>query len=131
MFCIIVMNFENSKAEERAKLPRDMLARPPEVKSEYELTLTFSYERDRNGKRISPRPAVLFKDRLVSVEQISTDLRKEKQVLESLHGNDVPGKVTVLIHADSSIPTGLVQQLVKKCQDNGFLKFSLRSTTDE
>ena len=51
--------------------------------------------------------------------------------MEAMHGKDVVAKATVLIRADSEVPTGLVQQLIKKCQDNGFTKFSLRATSEE
>ena len=51
--------------------------------------------------------------------------------MEALHGKDVIEKVTVLIRADSEVTTGLVQQLIKKCQDNGFTKFARLAATAE
>lgn len=130
-FFMIAINFENTKADERVKLPRDMLAKPPEVKPEHELVLNFGYERDREGNKKSPIPTVFYNERYVEVAQLTPDLEQEKRVMEALHGKDVIDKVTVLIRADSEVPTGLVQQLIKKCQDNGFAKFSLRATAEE
>lgn len=130
-FFMIAINFENTKADERVKLPRDMLAKPPEVKPEHELVINFGYERDANGVRKNPVPTVFYNEKYVEVAQMSPDLEQEKRVMEAIHGKEVIDKVTVLIRADSEVPTGLVQQLIKKCQDNGFTKFSLRATSEE
>ena len=130
-FFMIAINFENTKADERVKLPRDMLAKPPEVKPEHELVINFGYERDANGVRKNPVPTVFYNEKYVEVAQMSPDLEQEKRVMEAMHGKEVIDKVTVLIRADSEVPTGLVQQLIKKCQDNGFTKFSLRATSEE
>ncbi len=130
-FFMIAINFENTKADERVKLPKDMLAKPPEVKPEHELVLNFGYTRDRNGKRVEAVPKVFYNERLVEVEQLTADLEQEKRVMELIHGKNIIEKVTVLIRADSEVPTGLVQQLIKKCQDNQFTKFSLRVIADE
>ena len=130
-FFMIAINFENTKADERVKLPRDMLAKPPEVKPEHELVLNFGYERDKNGVKKNPIPTVFYNEKYVEVAQMSPDLDQEKRVMEAMHGKDIIDKVTVLIRADSEVPTGLVQQLIKKCQDNGFTKFSLRATSEE
>lgn len=130
-FFMIAINFENTKADERVKLPRDMLAKPPEVKPEHELVLNFGYERRSDGTKKSTVPTVFYNERYVEVAQLTADLEQEKRVMEALHGKDVVGKVTVLIRADSEVPTGLVQQLIKKCQDNGFTKFALRATSEE
>lgn len=129
-FFMVAINFENTKADERVKLPKDMLARPPEVKPEHELVLNFGFKRDKDGTKIGS-PTIFYNERLVEVAQLTPDLEQEKRVMEAIHGKEVTGKVTVLIRADSEVPTGLVQQLIKKCQDNGFTKFSLRATSEE
>lgn len=130
-FLVIAISFENTKADERVKLPRDMLAKPPEVKPEHELVLNFGYERDKNGNRKYDRPVVFYNDRLVEVSQLGPELEQEKQFLESVHGKTILDKMTVLIRADADVPGGLVQQLIKKCQDSGLSKFSLRDTSEQ
>lgn len=130
-FFMIAINFENTKADERVKLPKDMLAKPPEVKPEHELVLNFGFERNLDGTKKNPVPSVFYNDRYVDVAQLTPDLEQEKRVMEAVHGKDVIEKVTVLIRADAEVPTGLVQQLIKKCQDNDFTKFSLRATAEE
>jgi biopolymer transport protein ExbD len=130
-FFMIAINFENTKADERVKLPKDMLAKPPEVKPEHELVLNFGYERSKEGVKKSPIPTVFYNEKYVEVAQLTPDLEQEKRVMEAMHGKDVIKDVTVLIRADSEVPTGLVQQLIKKCQDNGFTKFALRASAEE
>lgn len=130
-FFMIAINFENTKADERVKLPKDSLAKPPVVKPEHELVLNFGYQRDANGEREKPFPEIFYNERYVDIASISDDLRKEKQVMERIHGKEVIKDVTVMIRADSEVPTGLVQELIRKCQETGFSKFSLRATAEE
>ena len=130
-FFMIAINFENTKADERVKLPNDTLAKPPSVKPEHELVLNMGYQRDLSGKRKNSVPEIFYNERYVEVRQMSPDLEQEKRVIERLHGPEVIKDVTVLIRADSEVPAGLVQELIKKCQEAGFTKFSLRATSEE
>ena len=130
-FFMIAINFENTKADERVRLPKDMLAKPPEVKPEHELVLNFGFERTKEGVKKNKSPTIFYNGDYVEVAQLTPKLEQEKRVMEAIHGKDVVEKVTVLIRADSEVPTGLVQELIKKCQDNGFTKFSLRATSEE
>ena len=130
-FFMIAINFENTKADERVKLPKDTLAKPPVVKPEHELVLNFGYQRTATGERAKPFPEIFYNERYVEVRQITPDLEQEKRVMERIHTKDVIKDVTVLIRADSEVPTGLVQELIKKCQEVGFTKFSLRATSEE
>ena len=130
-FFMIAINFENTKADERVKLPKDSLAKPPVIKPEHELVLNFGYQRSVSGARQKPVPEIFYNERYVEVRQIMPDLEQEKRVMERLHGKEIIKDVTVLIRADSEVPTGLVQELIKKCQEAGFTKFSLRATSEE
>ncbi len=130
-FFMIAINFENTKADERVKLPKDVLAKPPAVKPEHELVLNFGYQRDESGVRVNSIPEVFYNERYIEVRQISPDLDQERRVMERIHGTEVIKDVTVLIRADSEVPTGLVQELIKKCQEAGFSKFSLRAMAEE
>ncbi len=131
MFFMIAINFENTKADERVRLPKDTLAKPPVVKTEHELVLDFGYQQHPSGDRRKSFPEVFYNERFVDVRDISPDLEQEKRVIERVHGPNVIKDVTVLIRADSKIPTGLVQELIRKCQEAGFSKFSLRVTSEE
>jgi biopolymer transport protein ExbD len=130
-FFMIAINFENTKADERVKLPKDTLAKPPEVKPEHELVLNFGFQRSSSGARTNPVPEIFYNERYVQVAEIGPYLSQEKRVMERVHGNEIIKDVTVLLRADSEVPTGLVQELIKKCQETGFTKFSLRATSEE
>ena len=127
-FFMIAINFENTKADERVKLPRDSIARPPTVKPEHEIVLNLGYRRDSAGVRLNSMPDIFYNDRYIDVTRISPNLEQERRVMERLHGKDSLKDVTVLVRADSEVPTGLVQELVKRCQEVGFSRFSLRAS---
>lgn len=131
MFFMITISFENSKADERIKLPKDAIAKPPTVKPEHELVLNLGYRRDYAGNRLKGIPEVFYNEHLVEVGSILRDLQTERRVMEAVHGKDVMKEITVLIRADAEVPAGLVQQLIKQCQDTGFSKFSLRASEEE
>jgi biopolymer transport protein ExbD len=130
-FFMIAVNFENTKADERVKLPKETLAKPPVVKPEHELVLNYEYQRHPSGDRKKSIPEVFYNEQYVDVRDIRPDLEQERRVIERVHGPDFIKDVTVLIKADSEIPTGLVQELIRKCQEVGFSKFSLRITSEE
>ena len=44
-FFMVAVSFENTQADERVKLPKDMLAKPPEVRPDNELVLNVGYEK--------------------------------------------------------------------------------------
>jgi biopolymer transport protein ExbD len=130
-FFMIAINFENTKADERVKLPKDVLAKPPEVKPEHELVLNFGFERALDGTKKSLVPTIFYNGDFVQVGKLGPELEQEKRIMEAQHGKEVIKDVTVLIRADADVPTGLVQELIKKCQANGFTKFALRATAEE
>jgi biopolymer transport protein ExbD len=130
-FFMIVSNFEDTKADERVKLPKDTLAKPPEVKPKEELVLNVGYKRNDKGERISPEPVVFYAGEDVTIERMKEALETEKRIFTRLGGEAVLKEVAVTIRADSEVPTGLVQRLIKECQGVGFTKFSLKATQEE
>lgn len=131
MFFLVVMHFENTKADERMKLPVSALAKPPAVKPEHELVLNLSYRRDVKGQRLTPLPEVLYNASYVNVQQVAGVLRQERRIMEKVYGIGVLKDVTVRIRADQEVPAGLVQELVKQCQENGFARFSFNANGEE
>ena len=131
MFFMIAISFENTKLEERIKLPRDMLAKPPVIKPEHELVLNFGYPRLPSGARATSIPEIYYNQQYVDIGQITPCLEQEKRVIERIHGQTMIKDVTILIRADAEVPAGLVQELIKKCQEAGFTKFSLRDASED
>jgi biopolymer transport protein ExbD len=126
-FFLLVNNFEQTEADERVKLPKDSLAKPPEVKVKHEMTLNVGYLRNLQGERTNPA-AFLFnfadKDMLPPLSKdTETGLAREARIYKQ-QGTD-PKDVTIRIRSDGDVPTGEVQQLIKLCQDQGYEKFAI------
>jgi biopolymer transport protein ExbD len=125
-FFMVISNFEQTQADERVKLPRDALARPPEVAREQELVLNVGFVRDKEGNKVNPNAVVFFAGELVPVLDMGPKLERESYLTSEL-GTDLK-ELTVVIRADAEVPTGLVQELMRLAQDADFEKFSLKAT---
>ncbi|OYW23635.1 MAG: biopolymer transporter ExbD [Planctomycetales bacterium 12-60-4] len=130
-FFMIVSNFEDTKADERVKLPKDTLAKPPEVKPKEELVLNIGFERDSTGKRLSNEPVIFYAGDDVPLAQMKERLETEKRLFKAEKGEAIMKEVSVILRADAEVPTGMVQNLIKLCQDVGFTRFSLKATQEE
>lgn len=112
-FFMVLINFADGDQDQRIKLPSSELAKPPDAPLESPLTLQLSEE----GK-------VLFGGDEVPVDQMGSRLQTERNVIER-QGKRV-SDAAVIIRADARTRTGLVQELIKQCQQRGFEKFALR-----
>ena len=127
-FFMIITNFENTRADERVKLPRDELAKPLEAPREDELVLNIGYERDKDGQIVS-EPLLFYGDgQSYAVSEIEPILQRESKYFSDL--GKKPGEATVIIRADSEVPTGMVQEVIKDCQAAKFEKFALKATQE-
>ena len=127
-FFMVITNFEQQQADERVTLPKDQLAKPPEVKRENAFTLNLGFEKDKDGKVIDPTPYIFFGDERMTVENSAVRLKQESQFYSTI-GTDLQD-VTVEIRADAGVPSGLVQKLIQMCQEEGiaFQRFALKAT---
>jgi biopolymer transport protein ExbD len=130
-FFMIAINFENTKADERVKLPKDVLAKPPDAKPKDELVLNVGFDRDSAGNKTGPDPVLFYSGSNVPLDRIKPELENEKKFFVLKHGDKALDDVTVIIRADADVPTGLIQGLIKSCQDVGYSKFSLKATQEE
>ena len=112
-FFMVLINFSESDQDQRIKLPASELAKPPDAPLESPLTLQLSEE-----------GLVLFGGDKVRVDEMGPRLQTERNVIER-QGKKV-GDASVIIRADAKAKTGLVQELIKQCQQRGFEKFALR-----
>lgn len=125
-FFMVVTNFANTKADERVKLPKDELARPPKATLERELLLNIGFNRDATGRRKSGALVFYGTGEEIPVLKMAPVLDREKRYYADL---GVKSKdVTVTIRADAEVPTGLVQEIIKLSQEAGFEKFALKAT---
>ena len=127
-FFMIVTNFEQTQADERVVLPADDLARPPLTPRESEIVINIGFQRNAQGEEVAG-PFVFYAGELIDVLQIGPKLELEANILKA-NGKSVSG-TTLVIRADSEVPTGLVQELIKLGQESGFEKFSMKATVGE
>ena len=127
-FFVVISNFEQQQADERVTLPRDQLAKPPEVKRENSVVLNLGFKKDLQGNLLDPTPYLFFGGEAFTVEQSASRLRKEAQFYTTI-GTDI-ADVTVEIRADAGVDSGLVQKLIQLCQEKGieFQRFALKAT---
>ena len=130
-FFMVITNFEQTQADERVKLPRDALAKPPEVKPNDSLTLNIGYIRNMQGKREDEEPWLFNFGGEDQVRPLQSQelLDREARLYQ---GKEIdPKSVTIKIRADAEVPTGIVQQLIELCQDSGFEKFAMSAMSGE
>ena len=117
-FFMLLINFSEVDRVEGITLPVSELAVPPEGRPDYQIILNLQYDKDYQG-------AVTFEgQRFTSSDVIGSTLQQE--VRNAKRENVAAGDVAVIIRADTDCPTGLVQKLVTKCQDNELESFALR-----
>ncbi len=130
-FFMLVTNFEQSQADERVKLPIDQLAKPPLVAREKEIVLNIGFVRDKQGNIIQPDPVIFLADEQIPVAGIRPQLDLERQVAQAKYGDEALADMTIVIRADSDVPTGLVQELIRTAQDVGFEDFALKAMQEQ
>jgi biopolymer transport protein ExbD len=113
-FFMVLLNFGEGEQDERIRLPLSELAKPPQVANEWPITL-----------QLTDIGTVLVRGEEVSVAGLKPILFGEKRLMERLERN--PKEATIIIRADADAKTGLVQELIKDCQEVGFEKFVLRA----
>jgi len=159
-FFMVISNFEQTQADERVRLPLDVLAQPPAVKPAHELVLNVGFVRDTDHGIPEQGPVVFHNARFCRITDTDSPaellvynpisqrnetkqtvpfayrLEQEKKLF---HGRGVSPaeEVTVVIRADSRVPTGLVQKLIQMAQEpftggdgssqDGFAKFALKA----
>ena len=117
-FFMILINFSDAEQDERVQLPASIRAKPPQAPFEEPITIQMV----RNGQ------IVLAGQLYPDVNSIKPLLNNEKYVLDS-KGKSA-ADATVIIRAHKDAKTGLVQEVIKVCQEVGFEKFTLRAKSE-
>jgi len=117
-FFMILINFSEAEQDERVQLPSSVLAKPPQAPFETPITIQMV----KNGQIVMS--GQVYPD----VNSIKPLLNNEKYVLES-KGRSA-GDATIIIRAHKDAKTGMVQEVIKVCQQLGFEKFTLRAKSE-
>lgn len=130
-FLLLAIRVEDATADLRVKLPRDVLARPPRVQPTDELEFTLGDPPDAPGNSRPAPPVLSQAGRTIPWERLPQHLEAVKRARQTGRTGARLDDVTVIIHADPNVPTGLVQQFVHSCQSAGFSRFSLKPPSVE
>jgi len=125
-FFMLVINFENTQADERVKLPRSALAKPPKVPAEDRLILNVGFNRDLEGTILSG-PFCFYNGEQVTIAEMAPRLKREVETYRLFHPGEESVKTVVEIRSDGEVPTGLVQELIKHAQAARFEHFILKA----
>jgi biopolymer transport protein ExbD len=117
-FFMILINFSEAEQDQRVQLPASVLAKPPQAPHETPITIQMV----RDGQIVMG--GQLYSD----ANSIRSLLNNEKYVLESQDRS--AADATIIIRAHRAAKTGLVQNVVKVCQEVGFEKFTLRAKSE-
>ena len=117
-FFMILVNFTEADQDQRVQLPSSVLAKPPEAPFEAPITIQLA----RDGK------VIMSGQSYPDVNSIKPILNNEKYILET-RGRS-PSDATIIIRAHKDAKTGLVQEIIKVCQELQFEKFTLRAKSD-
>jgi biopolymer transport protein ExbD len=128
IFFMLVMNFDQQQADERVKLPMDPLAQPRTDLRKNQLTINIGFRRDATGQIISD-PLVMNPETgdIPVMQYGQVNLRQEAAIAKAQGGDKRVQDTFINIRADSKVPTGLVQELIKLSQEAGFSKFALKA----
>ena len=127
-FFMLVINFENTQADERVKLPESEIAKPPKVKREDEITINIGFIRNKDGSKKVEEPLVFLQGEDVRVGELTPRIKKDLQLYRLQHP-ELKGTIetTVKIRADSEVPIGAVQELIALYQEQKYTKFALQA----
>lgn len=114
-FFMLIMNF-SSDQHHKIQLPDSELVKPPDGPPVFDIVLT-----------LNPNASVLmsqFDEAISNIELITPFLKRE---ISNASAQDVPiDQIEVIVRAHKETATGLVQDLIAKCQEVNLQKFKLR-----
>jgi biopolymer transport protein ExbD len=117
-FFMILINFADAEVDQRVQLPSSSIAKPPQAP--LEVPITIQMMRDGN--------LIMTGHVLGDANGLRPFLRNEKYDLELQQ--KTAKDATIIIRAHRDAKTGLVQQIIKVCQEEGFEKFTLRAKSE-
>ena len=115
VFFLLTINFSSDEQSELIRLPSSELAKPTDGALELPITVQIL----KSGK-------VLFGGDIMTAEALKKPLRRERDAIWNVLERDVKN-ATIIIRADRDVPTGVVQEVIRVCQEADFERFVLRA----
>jgi biopolymer transport protein ExbD len=113
IFFMVLINFAQDDQNDKIKLPASELAKPADAPLTFPITLN-----------LDSTSTIYIGASIATVDSIAPLLRTEISLLTSR--NQTPKDANIVIRAHRNAAGGMVQDLIKKCQELGFEKFVLR-----
>jgi len=117
-FFMILVNFGDGEQDQRVQLPASQIAKPPQAPLQVPITI----------QMVSDGKIIMNGQLLAEVDAIRPFLKAEEYDLQTRKQN--PKEATIIIRADKDAKSGLVQQIIRVCQEMGFEKFILRAKAE-
>lgn len=114
-FFMLLINFSETDRAEEITLPVSALAVPPEERPEYQIILN-----------LEPNGSVKFHGQLIEKIEFLSPIFRQEINSAAREGITNPGEIAVIIRSHTDTPTGLVQRLIMKCQQEKLENFNLR-----
>ncbi|OHB71271.1 MAG: hypothetical protein A2V70_09030 [Planctomycetes bacterium RBG_13_63_9] len=114
-FFMVVVNFTEADQNQRIRLPSSELAKPPDAPLLSPITL-----------QLTSQGTVIFGPDETPLAGLRPRLLQERMVIRNTPGRKLED-ATIIIRADRDAKTGKVQEVIKICQETGFVKFALRA----
>ena len=114
-FFMMLCNFSDTDRAEEIMLPSSVLAVPPEVIPEYKIILN-----------LEPSGQVKFEGQAIEKIEFLNPIFTQEINNAAREGVNDHGEISVVIRAHQDTKTGLVQELITKCQESKLESFSLR-----
>jgi len=114
IFFMVLINFSQDDQNQAIKLPSSELAKPAEAPLENPIVLNLAF----NGN-------VYLGPETATIAGLRPLLELEAKVLTA-KGKSAKD-ANIIIRADGNTAGGMVQELIKKCQESGYEKFALRA----
>ena len=115
IFFLLTLNFSSDEQNEKIRLPTSELAKPAEGALETPITI-----------QILSSGMVLFGGDQMTPDALKVPLRRERDSIRNILGRNVKN-ATVVIRADRDVATGIVQKVIRLCQEADFERFVLRA----
>ena len=114
-FFMVLVNFSEVDQNELIRLPSSELAIPPTSPVPSPITI-----------QVTEKGKAILGGEQVAVSGLAKLLTVEYQVLKRMSDKN-PKDATIIIRADGGSQFGVVQEVIKVCQETGFEKFKLRA----
>jgi biopolymer transport protein ExbD len=119
-FFMVLINFTKVEQDQRITLPASELAQPPDVPYAEPLTI-----------QITEDETILFAHDELEMDGLLPALQREANIIKAYGDNKNLSDVTVIIRADQTVRTGVVQEAIQACQEARFETFALRGKTSD